>query len=125
MNKERQELIQKLEQMTNCDVYILFTSGGEQFYSISPEILPVFTKSIFSRRKGRHKNAILVLETNGGDPTTVMAVVKQLRESYKKIYQMFQRRNFGYVCNRRDLYVAICNVYAYRSSVQHYPRTWF
>ena len=92
MKKERQELIQKFEEITNCDVYILFTASGGQNYSMSLDFLTLFTEAIFSRRLHRRKNAILVLETNGGDPTTVMAIVKQLRENYDKIY--------GYAFNR-------------------------
>lgn len=92
MKDERQKLIAKLEEMTDADVYILFTATGVQYYQISLDFLTLFTEAIFVRRKNRRKNAILLLETNGGDPTTVMAVVKQLRENYGKI--------FGYAFNR-------------------------
>ena len=92
MNAERQKLIKKLEEITNCDIYILFTASGEQEYSVSYDFLPLFTESIFMRRNARRQNAILILETNGGDPTTAMAIVKQLHENYKKI--------FGYAFNR-------------------------
>ena len=89
---ERQILIKKMEEITGCDVYILFTATGAQNYSISTDFLPLFTEAIFKRRKDRRENAIVVFETNGGDPTTAMAVIKQLRENYKKIY--------GYAFNR-------------------------
>jgi len=92
MKKERQELIKRLEELTGCDVYILFTASGEQEYSVAYDFLPLFTESIFIRRKQRRENAILIFETNGGDPTVAMAIVKQLRENYTKI--------FGYAFNR-------------------------
>ena len=92
MNKNRQKLIKRFEQPTDTDVYILFTASGEQEYHVSYDFLPLFTESIFVRRKSRRQNATLIFETNGGDPTAAMSIVKQLRENYKKIY--------GYAFNR-------------------------
>lgn len=95
MSIDRQQFIKKLEKATNCDVYILFTASGEQEYSVSYDFLPLFTESIFIRKKTRRKNAILIFETNGGDPTIAMAIVKQLRENYEKILGFAFNRCFS------------------------------
>ncbi|MBE5813263.1 MAG: hypothetical protein E7314_06395 [Clostridiales bacterium] len=93
MKDERQSWIKQLEEITDSDVYILFTSNNdEQRYTIASDLLPLFTDAIFMRRKGRRKNATIVLETIGGDTTVVLAFLKQLHENYKKV--------FGYVFNR-------------------------
>ena len=92
MNEKRQKLIKKLEKMTDCDVYVLFTASGEMQYAINGSFLPIYTRAVFSRRKKRRENAIVILETDGGSGPAVMSVVLQLRECYNKVY--------GYIFNR-------------------------
>lgn len=92
MNTKRQELIKKLEKATNADVYVLFTASAEMQHSIDRTFVPLYTKAVCARGKKRRKNAIVVLETDGGSGTVVMSLVTQLRECYENVD--------GYIFNR-------------------------
>lgn len=85
MNARRQKLIKRLEALTNSDVYILFTGANSKFYGINTDLIAVYTKVIFERNKKRRKNATLILETSGGEPTTVTTLVDILKQCYEGV----------------------------------------
>lgn len=96
MNTKRQNLIKRLETLTDRDVYIMFTATNSKHYSINTDQVAVYSKVLCERKK-RRKNALLILETSGGEPTTVITLVDMLKQCYEHVkgYTVFRAYSAG------------------------------